>query len=306
MESRNIITFVKVAELRSFSKTAKLLGYSQAAVTVQIKQLEDELDTKLFDRLGKKIRLTASGEKFMPYAVAVIRANEAARTFLHDFDQPCGTIRIGASSSSSAGVLPEILMGFHRNYPDVKFVVKTSDYFENNFENLKQNEIDLALFLDKKMVYEDCITVAEREEELVFITHPENPLAGRENVPLEEIVSAAFITSDRDISYPYYLEQHISETDIEFEPGMEISSISAIVNMLRGGIGASFLPLYMVGDLLEQGVLAKIDTPPLPFKIYSQLIVHKNKWIEPHIRLFMDYAKEYLEGGTEDGAKSDD
>lgn len=81
MEFRNIETFVRAAELLSFSRTAEELGYSQAAITVQIRQLEEELDTKLFDRVGRHVALTAKGEGFLPYAEEILRASDDALAF---------------------------------------------------------------------------------------------------------------------------------------------------------------------------------------------------------------------------------
>ncbi len=72
MEIRNLITFVRIAEIQNFSKTAEQLGYSQSAVTMQIKQLESELHTQLFERIGKQIKLTQAGERLLPYALEII------------------------------------------------------------------------------------------------------------------------------------------------------------------------------------------------------------------------------------------
>lgn len=127
MESKTIITFIKAAELGSFSRTANVLGYSQAAVTVQIKQLEDELGTRLFDRMGKGIQLTSSGERFLPYAQQVLKVNEQARKFMKLDDELHGTIRIGTTSSMANAYFPTLLREFSETYPQIKLVLKTSD-----------------------------------------------------------------------------------------------------------------------------------------------------------------------------------
>ena len=79
MELRNIITFLKIAELQSFTKAAKQLGYNQSTVTVQIKQLESELNICLFDRIGKSIRLTEKGTEFFEYANQLVEIAEKAK-----------------------------------------------------------------------------------------------------------------------------------------------------------------------------------------------------------------------------------
>ena len=92
-----------------YKRQANVLGYSQAAVTVQIKQLEDELGTKLFDRMGKGIQLTSSGERFLPYAQQILKANEQARKFMQQDDEIRGTIRIGTTSSMANAYFPCLL-----------------------------------------------------------------------------------------------------------------------------------------------------------------------------------------------------
>ena len=71
MEIRNLTTFVRIAEIRNFSKVAEELGYSQSAVTMQIKQLEEELNVRVFERIGKRVKLTAAGERLLPYALEI-------------------------------------------------------------------------------------------------------------------------------------------------------------------------------------------------------------------------------------------
>ena len=79
MELRQLATFIRVAQFKSFSRAAESLGYSQSAVTVQIRQLEEELDTRLFDRMGKRIALTDTGERFLSHACDVMnQVNQAA------------------------------------------------------------------------------------------------------------------------------------------------------------------------------------------------------------------------------------
>ena len=84
MELRQLSTFIQVAQLKSFSRAAESLGYSQSAVTVQIRQLEEELDTRLFDRIGKHISLTARGVQFLEHAYDVLQEVNKARLSVSD------------------------------------------------------------------------------------------------------------------------------------------------------------------------------------------------------------------------------
>ena len=106
MELRNLISFIRAAELQSFSKTAEQLGYSQSAVTMQLKQLEEELGIPLFERIGKRVKLTQAGERFLPRALEVLEAVGRAQQVAQEPERPGGRLRIGTCQSLVSGLLP--------------------------------------------------------------------------------------------------------------------------------------------------------------------------------------------------------
>ena len=140
------VTFLRVAELGSFSRAAEQLGYSQAAVTVQMKQLERELGTQLFERIGRRIRLTEDGARFIPYAQELLKAARNARTFVQGARTPSGRLRIGTAESLSISVLPPGLLQFHRLCPLVETSLHTG-LISELFDMVRQNHVDLLYFL---------------------------------------------------------------------------------------------------------------------------------------------------------------
>ena len=117
MEIRNLITFQRICRLKSFSKAAEELGYSQSAVTMQIKQLENELNVRLFDRIGKTIRVTNEGERFLAYADEIIKTANNALNDLSSNASPSGLLRIGILESVCTASLPRILSYYHARWP---------------------------------------------------------------------------------------------------------------------------------------------------------------------------------------------
>ena len=105
MELRNITTFLRVAELQNFTHAAQELGYSQSAVTVQIRQLEIELGVPLFERIGRSVNLTAPGQAFLQQAGEIIKAAERARDAVRTAPEPEGTLRLGTMESLGASVV---------------------------------------------------------------------------------------------------------------------------------------------------------------------------------------------------------
>lgn len=168
MEIRNIITFVRIAELQNFSKAARQLGYSQSAVTMQIKQLEEELNAQLFDRIGKHIRLTQAGQRLLPHALEILDGVRRAQGITREPEEVSGRLRIGTAESLLINVLPPIIIEFSRLHPRVEISTQTASVADL-FAMVQRNEIDLLYFLDRKTNFPEWIKVAERPEPAVFV-----------------------------------------------------------------------------------------------------------------------------------------
>ncbi len=127
MELRNIETFLSIVEYGTFSKAAERLGYSQSAVTVQIRQLENELGVRLFDRASRGVRLTDPGRAFAFHANevmgAVRSARDAASLGREGPKDVRGAIRLGSVESVSTALLPDLLIEFHERCPHVQVIV---------------------------------------------------------------------------------------------------------------------------------------------------------------------------------------
>ncbi|SCJ50770.1 HTH-type transcriptional regulator gltR [uncultured Eubacterium sp.] len=293
MEIRNIRTFLRVAELQSFTKAADQLGYSQAVVTVQIKQLEEELGTQLFDRIGRHIKLTEHGIQFMDHAMKVLKAAEDASTFVHKDENPSGKLRIGSIASLSMGVLPPVLLEFRTLCPQVETSIETSRFVTELLDMMRQNDVDLLYFLDRKLYSSEWIKVFERPETIVFVTYPSHPLAGKKDVPIERLLEEPLILTTRGVSYCDDLEQLLAAQGLELHPFLEIGDTDVIIKLLLQQAGISFLPQYLVQEYLDAGILTMITTDIPVIQMWSQLIYHKNKWITPQMRIFIDLVKKH-------------
>ena len=126
MELRNINTFLHIAELHSFSSAARELGYSQSAVSAQIAQLEAELGTPLFDRVGKTVRLTDAGQTFQSYARTLLITAQQAKAALMPARAVSGTLRVALADSVCSTFLPDLLQQFHALCPQVELVLRTA------------------------------------------------------------------------------------------------------------------------------------------------------------------------------------
>lgn len=152
MEIRTLLTFARIAETGSFSRTAEQLGYSQSAVTMQIKQLEGELNTLLFERIGKQVKLTQAGSRLLPYAVEMLETLQKAEHSVREPEEITGQLRIGTSESFVMSVLPPVFASLQEICPLVEVTVQTA-LVPDLFQKLRQNEIDILFFWMKKYTF---------------------------------------------------------------------------------------------------------------------------------------------------------
>ncbi|MFQ9584747.1 MAG: LysR family transcriptional regulator [Blautia hansenii] len=287
MELRNINTFLKVAATQNFSKAAEQLGYSQSAVTVQIQQLEKELETPLFERIGKRVFLTERGMEFTSYANEIMGAANRARFFAKEKGELDGTLRIGGVESVCTAMLPDFLLTFHSSYPRVKITIK-SGTTEELMEMARSNEIDFVFTLDRKICSGEWVKVVERKEHILFVTLAEQLQERKEQIPIQELAKKPFLLTELGAAYQYELERLLSERDLEIMPILEIGNTETIIHLLRKGMGLSFLPAFTVKEELEKKRFSEVRTNLPSVVMYSQLLYCRNKWVTQEMQKFAE------------------
>lgn len=302
MELREISTFIQIAQHRSFSKAARQLGYSQAAVTIQIKQLENELGVHLFDRLGKQISLTHQGQVFYEHAIALMRDADAARDAVADADAPNGDLCIGTIESICTTILPDLAAEYHRRYPDVRLRIIT-DSPEELLNRMNENEIDIVYLLDKRLYDPRWHKTLEIPEENVFVTTRDHPLAQHEGeLTIDDILRYPFLLTEKDASYRYILDQYLAACDRYIHPFLEIGSTAFIVQMLHRTSGVTFLPRFTVQHELEEGSLVALPVSRFYMQTWRQVFYHKDKWVSREMQAFLALAGEELTGAESQSA----
>lgn len=288
MELRQITTFVRVAQLDSFSKAAESLGYSQSAVTVQIRQLEEELDTRLFDRMGKKITLTDRGKLFLEGAYEVLQRVNKLQRSVEEGGELRGDLRLGTIESLCLTKLPPILLEFCRLHPKVSVRI-TIGSPEELIEGMEHNHLDLIYILDDPRYNNNWEKLMEREEEVVFVTAAASPLAGR-SLALTDLVDEPFLLTEKDANYRRALDQRLAFRGMELEPFLEISDTKFILKMLEAGRGVSFLPRFVLEEPVAQGRLAVLDVADCRTVMYRQIFCHREKWRTREMEEFLRLA----------------
>ena len=287
MEFRNMKTFMRVAELQSFTKAAEELGYSQSTVTVQIKQLEQELDVLLFERIGKNVRLTEQGRTFWHQAREILHGVEQLESSMKGEQQAKGFLRIGTVDSLCSNRLPAVLLEFHRHCPQVEVVVRTGSN-EMLFDMVLKNEVDMVYFLDARQYRDEWVKVLEQEEKAFFVAAADHPLTRQGEVSLTEILAQPLLLTEKGMSYRRSLEAEAAMEGLELRPALEMANPDVLVNLVAHSDGVAYFPGFIVENRIREGKLAVIPCDVKPEPVWSQLVYHKDKLLTPQMKIFMD------------------
>lgn len=293
MEIRQLKTFITIANTLNFTKAADMLGYAQSSVTTQIKLLEEELKVKLFDRIGKNVYLTPSGNILLTYALQILKLEEEAKEAVYTDEGIKGTVTIGSVESLCASRFPPIYQKFHERFPQVEVVIKLCPSC-NLKESLRENTIDVGFFLDTQSEDADMVTVLDMDEPMEILASPNHPLASKDLVHPADLNGQAFILTETGCSYRSLFEQILSKSGIVPRSRLESGNNQAIIQLTLSGMGITFLPRIAVENELKDQKLVALKWSGPKVQIMSRLVYHKDKWISPAIKAFLEIAKEEL------------
>ena len=291
MEIRNLTTFLHVAELNSFTKAAELLGYTQSTVSFQIKQLENELDCLLFERINHTITLTERGRDLLSYAHNVCRLTEEFKQDISEDSSPKGYIHIVTPDSVCEDMLSHNYSDFKRLYPDISLKFTTADTGDM-FKMLDRNEADMVITLDNRIFQKDYVIAKEQKIGMHFVTNASSQFAGRKDLSMKDIKDEPFILTEKEMGYRRTFNRELAKMDIDIIPALEVGRTDLITLLLKNGEGISYLPDFVTEKSVNDGSLVRLDVTDINIEIWKQLIYHKNKWISNPMKTFIEYIKE--------------
>lgn len=291
METRQIISFLRIAQLGSFSRAAKELGYSQSALTVQIRLLEQELGTRLFDRIGRQVSLTAAGIHFHAHASRIAQEMQVALRTTNDTGELNGVLRIGTIESLCFSRLPQVLTYFRSHHPKVRLQIITGSP-EELIAKLEHGQLDLVYFLNRPLYQNNWMKVLEKQEDIVFVCSPSFPLAGKQGLYLKDLLDSPFLLTEKDANYRYELDQYLASQGLEILPFLEISNTEFIIRQVSIGMGVSFLPHFAVKESVAFGRLKILNVLDFRMSMSRQLFYHRDKWVTPEMEVFLERIQE--------------
>ena len=298
MSDRRLQVFYTVARLLSFTKAAEELHMTQPAVTFQVRQLEEQFNTRLFDRTHNRISLTEAGEKVYECGERIFaiyaEMDNSVRQITGDVS---GVLILGASTTIAEYMLPVLLGDFKAENPDVtvRLKVANTDGIVSQVEN---NAIDLGVVeapvANKNLVVEECST-----DQLVVIVPPDHELANETVVPLKCISNYPFICREEGSGTREVMLESMHKSGMEpneLKVSMELGSLEAIKGAVEAGMGISVISYATIQKELKLGTLVAIKTdPPInrPFSFVHQKQKFRMRAMDELLKFARNYCKSY-------------
>jgi len=279
--------FEAVARHGSFTRAAEAIHLSQPAVSIQIKRLEEQLGTPLFEQMGKKIYLTAAGKELYATCGDLFERLDSFESRLEGLrGEVAGPLHLAAVTTAKY-FLPYYLGAFLRRYPQVLPQLKVSNR-ARILERLAANEDDLYIMATLPEGG-DIEQHPFLTDELVLFAHPRHPLAGKKHIPLAQLARERLIARESGSGIRMTLERLLTAHGLKIEPYMELGSGEAIKQAVMAGIGVGVLSTFSLKLELEAGKLVILDMEGLPVQRSWYAVHRRGKQLGPAALKFIEF-----------------
>lgn len=259
---RQIRIFLSASKFLSFSKAAADLNVTGSAVSLQIKEMEGDIGVSLFNRENNKITLSSAGEHFLLYANRVISTLNEARTVMENLrGTEIGILKIGLASTTRY-FLPEMLVQFKKEYPNVQIKVVVKNRKEL-IELLRDGEIDIAI-MGKPPKHINANAEAFASHPHVFIASPLHNLAGKSNLAPDTLNQVDLICREQGSGTRYIMEKYITEQGLNLKMSMEMSGNETIKQAVMADLGIALVSLHTIGNEINNNQIVILDVINTP------------------------------------------
>jgi DNA-binding transcriptional LysR family regulator len=284
MDTRDLATFASVARLGGMGRAARALNTVQSNVTQRVRRLEESLGVALFERSRSGTRLTAAGERLMPYAARVDALLEEAGRAARDDGTPRGTLTVGALETTAALRLSPLLASYARAHPQVDLVLRTGTTAEM-VERVLGRELEGA-FVCGPVVHPDLAATVVFEEELALLSAPSNrslaDLLGQPDLRLVILRAGC--------SYRQRLEELLARRGIVGLRRLEFGTLEAILGAVAAGLGITLMPRALVGPVWRGKRLSVHSLRPAEARVQTVFVRRHDMPCSSALAAFQEHA----------------
>lgn len=288
MDIRNLITFVHVAEMNSFTKAAAYLGYSQSTVSFQIKQLENEFNCQLFERINHSISLTQKGRELLEYAHQINKLTDEINENMTQGNEVSGNICLATADSLCIPLMKDKFVSFREKYPEIKIKLIVAGT-RGLLRMIDCNEADAILTLDSHIYNTDYIVAKEEKVAVHYVAKPGFVEKETSNLSIRDIINYPFLLTEKGMSYRRIFDEKLSEMSLEIQPVFENGTAELLADLAEQGAGIALLPDYVVNHRIESGSLIRLDVKDLHIELWKQLLYHRRKWMTKQLEYVLNH-----------------
>lgn len=295
MTIRHIRIFLAVCKCGyNTTRAAEAMHMTQPAVSLALREMEAHYDAVLFDRIGRRLRITEAGERLQDYALRI-------EALLDDMEKDLrgregsGRLRVGASITIGSQFLPGYVKAFSETNPgvEIRAVVGPSSLLE---EKLMDNSLDFALMegVPRAPVLR---TEDYMEDSLAVICPADGRFRQGQRLSQAEFRAQPFLLRERGSGTRLEFERVTEGAGFTVDPIWEATSTAALVNAAAAGLGVAVLPRRMVEEALAQKRVVSVEVEGLEFRRSFRIVYHKDKFLTPAARSFIELCRRDGRGG---------
>jgi len=290
MDFDQLVTFIEVAKLGSFSRAGEKVFRSQSAVSAQIRQLEQDYGERLLDRTGKTVRLTPAGEVLFEYAQRLLTLrNESMRAVADQGTTPRGILAVGANEATCLYVLPEVFSEYHRRFPAVQISIYRN-FSRKILERVEEGSLDVGIVT--LPVKSNSLKVHPIfRDRLMLMTSADNPLGRLESVTIEKIADQPLIFPKTGFTR-HMLDKLFRPYSSRLRVTMELPSVGMIKSFVAAGLGVSLISETFAREEVRSGEVRLVSIADADLKRQLGLIYRRDRSLPRAATAFISLIRE--------------
>ncbi|MCD1161725.1 selenium metabolism-associated LysR family transcriptional regulator [Peribacillus frigoritolerans] len=285
--------FVTVIEQKNFSRAGDILNLSQPGVSLHIRNLENELGTKLIYRSPKQVQITEPGKILYRHAKQMLNHYETAKREINEFNNVVsGTMKIGASFTIGEYYLPKVLAEFAAQYPmvDIQIIISNSN---DVIQGIRSNKLDIGL-IEGETDYKDIDVRPFMNDEMIVVVPPDHPLSQMDLIESNMLQNQTWVLREQGSGTRTYSDKLLSSLELNIKKTFIFTSIQGVKEAVMAGLGIALLSRLTVQKELRSNELKTfhLKNEPLirPFSIVKKLDFEASKAMELFLRKVEEFA----------------
>lgn len=285
--------FVTVIEQKNFSRAGDILNLSQPGVSLHIRNLENELGTKLIYRSPKQVQITEPGKILYRHAKQMLNHYETAKREINEFNNVVsGSMKIGASFTIGEYYLPKVLAEFAAQYPmvDIQIIISNSN---DVIQGIRSNKLDIGL-IEGETDYKDIDVMPFMNDEMIVVVPPDHPLSQMDLIEGNMLQNQTWVLREQGSGTRTYSDKLVSSLELNIKKTFIFTSIQGVKEAVMAGLGIALLSRLTVQKELKSNELKTfhLKNEPLirPFSIVKKLDFEASKAMELFLRKVEEFA----------------